>query len=322
MKRLFLLFCLLCLSFSVFSMGNSDDVDYSTWPDKEITIICPWAVGGVADVVNRSLASIVSSSLGVSVLATNEVGAGGNVALSNYVQNSNSSYEFILGCEGPFAISPLLEGSDALLFSYSDYVPVINFYSSIMLLSASKNINVNDLDDLKEYGKNHRITVAVNGVTGAEAFLARALLESLNLEYVLINYNGANLALSAAARGETDLVVSHQSQALSQVESGSVVPIVVFDNKRTDNEPFEDVASVAEYGINAYYPNTCCLMAKKGTDERIIEKIKSEYIKAFEKKEMKELYDSLLIEMDPMLNGKYDEHIESVSNIVRSTLDG
>ncbi len=322
MKRLSFIFISLFVAAScAFSMGGSEESDPALWPQREITVICPWAVGGVADIVNRSLAPLVQEELGVAVLATNEPGAGGNVALSNFAVSENDGYTFILGCEGPFSILPNLEDSDSIPFSYSDFENVVNYYSSIMILTANAKLGLRTIEDIREYGRENRITVAVNGVSGAEAFLIRSVLETMDLDYVLINYNGANLALAACSRGETDLAVSHQSQALSAVESGDLIPILVFDEKRTDNEPFLDVPCLAELGYRTYFPNTACLMAKKGTDPEIIEKLRTAYLKALDTDEIEELYETLLIEKDPMAGSEYDEHIERVVAIVRSTLD-
>ena len=76
------LFFLFMLS-SLTAMPQKESADPSLWPEEEITVICPWAVGGVADIVNRSLAPHLEKELGVPVIASNELGAGGNVALTN-----------------------------------------------------------------------------------------------------------------------------------------------------------------------------------------------------------------------------------------------
>lgn len=310
----------LAVSSTLFSLPQRETYDSSLWPEKEITVICPWAVGGVADIVNRTLAAYVKEELGVTVLAVNELGAGGNVALTNYALSNSCPYEFILGGEGGFAIAPNIEGAEAIVFSYDDYEPVINLYSSIMVLTVSSDLGIRSFDELVSYGKDHRITVAVNGVAGAEAFLVRALFDQVALDYELVNYNGANLALRAAAKGETTVAVSHQSQALGAVEDGSLTPLIVFDDERSDNHPFEAVPSLLELGYHTYYPNTCVLLAAKGCDEQIIEKLQSAYLAAMGKKEIKDLYDSLLIEMDPMVGREYDRHIESVISIVKEAV--
>ena len=39
------------------------------WPSSPITVVCPWAVGGVVDIVNRKLASYGEEVFGQPVVA-------------------------------------------------------------------------------------------------------------------------------------------------------------------------------------------------------------------------------------------------------------
>ena len=57
------LFFLFMLS-SLAAMPQKESADPSLWPEEEVTVICPWAVGGVADIVNRSLAPHLEKELG------------------------------------------------------------------------------------------------------------------------------------------------------------------------------------------------------------------------------------------------------------------
>ncbi len=310
-------FALLTIS-SAFS-GGSNEADISKWPEREITVICPWAVGGVADVVNRTLATYGQEYLGVPVLATNELGAGGNVALTNYLKQGPNTYELIFGNEGCFSVTPNVAGGEAIQFTYDDFVPIINLYSAIFVMTADSTLGINDLDDLKEYGQNNRIKIAVNGVASAEAFLAMALMDNLGLEYDLVSYNGANLALDAAAKGETAFAISHQSQAAGNVEAGVLTPVVMFNEDGVDTELFKDVKGVGEYGFAEFYPNTCCLMTRKGTDPSVVEKIRNAYLEILKKPEVKDLYDELMIEINPMDAEEFKEHIDSVTAIVLSS---
>lgn len=317
MKKVVLLLVLASLLMSnVFAAGQSE-TNLAKWPEKEITVICPWAVGGVADVVNRKLATFGSKYLGVPVLATNELGAGGNVALTNYLKNEPNSYNLIFGGEGGFSIAPNIDGAEAIQFKYSDYEPVINLYSAIFVMTADSKLNIKNLDDLKAYGKGNKLKVAVNGIAGAEAFLVRALFNELEINYDLVSYNGANLALDAAAKGETQFAVSHQSQAKGNVQAGVLTPVVVFNKDGVRNDVY-NVKGVGEYGIKAYYPNTCCLLARKGTDPSVIAKLKTSYEEMLQEPEVIELYKNLMIEANPMGKIEYDKHIQNVIDIVNA----
>lgn len=319
MKKVVLLTLIVgLLTAGISANGQAEEKSVEAWPEGAVTIVCPWAVGGVADMVNRKAAAYGPDYLGVPVLATNELGAGGNVALTNYLKNQPNSNTLIFGGEGAFSIAPHIDGADALHFSYADYEPVINLYSSIFVMTADTKLNITDLDSLKAYGQGKEVKVAVNGTAGSEAFLAKALFKELGIELELVSYNGANLALDAAAKGETAFAISHQSQAKGSVEGGILSPVVMFDETGVDNEVFHNVKGVGEYGYNAYFRNRCLIMARKGTDPRVLSKVKNAYLAILNEPEIVDFYDSLMIEIDPLDSAKIDRHIADVTAIVQN----
>ena len=81
MKRFIMTLALVTIVCSLFAAGKKEAATPEQWPDGAVTVICPWAVGGVADIVNRKMATYGQEMLGQPVLATNELGAGGSVAL-------------------------------------------------------------------------------------------------------------------------------------------------------------------------------------------------------------------------------------------------
>lgn len=318
-KAVVLLLIVLCMLGTLSAAGKAE-TNLDSWPTEAVTVVCPWAVGGVADVVNRKAATYGVEVLGQPILATNELGAGGNVALTNYLKNQPNSYNLIFGGEGAFSIAPNVDGADALQFTYADYEPVINLYSSIFVLTSDAKLNIKDLDALKAYAQGKKLKVAVNGVAGSEAFLAKALAKDLGITLELVSYNGANLALDAASKGETAFAISHQSQARGSVEAGILNPVVVFDEKGVNNEVFKNVKGVGEYGYTAYFRNRCFILARKGTDQKVVDKVRNAYLTILEKPEMREFYKSMMIEVDPMDKAAIDGHIASVAAIVKANI--
>jgi len=320
MKKVFLVLLMFFASFSVIFANGSEEIkeDAQEWPTEPITVICPWAVGGVADLVNRQAAVYGEELLNQPVLATNELGAGGNVALTNYLKNEANTHNLIFGGEGGFSIAPNVDGKEAIMFKYDDFIPVMNMYSAIFVMTADANLNINDIDQLKEYGKSNNCKVAVNGVAGSEAFLAKALFKELGLELTLVSYNGANLALDAVAKGETDFAISHQSQAKGAVEGGLITPVTVFSKDPVSSDLFKDVKPIGAYGIKAYYPNTCFLLIRKGTSNEIVQKVRDAYLTIMQKDEVKELFKKLMIEASDWTPEEMDDHIEKVIQIVNN----
>lgn len=310
------------------------------WPSEPITVVCPWAVGGVVDMVNRKLASYGQEVFGQPVVATNDfvrdeaismsdsflqallpiLGDGGNVAFINYLNTKANDPNFIIGSENAFAIAPNLKNGRALPFSYQDFEPVISLCSAVFVLTASSKLDIADLESLKAYGQEKKLSVAVGGTTSIENFMVRQLMNELGLNLEVIAYNSANLALEALAKEEVHLAVSHQSQAKARVMEGSITPVVLFDEKGSDKGVFAGVKGVGEYGYTAYCKNRSFLLARKGTDPAIIKKMFDGYKTILAQESVKEWYDSMMIEVEPLDAAAINKHLAAVQALVNAHL--
>jgi tripartite-type tricarboxylate transporter receptor subunit TctC len=77
------------------------------WPTRPITMVIPYPPGGLIDLVGRALQPFLQTELGVSVVAENRSGAGGNVG-AEVVARSTPDGHTLLVANPSFAISPKL----------------------------------------------------------------------------------------------------------------------------------------------------------------------------------------------------------------------
>lgn len=311
-----------------------------SWPTQPITVICPWAVGGVVDRVNRALAVYGEDFFNQPIVATNDfirqdaisvsenflqavtplLGDGGNVAFTNYLDTKANDPVFIIGSENAFAVTPILRTDRPVPFNYNDFEPVISLCSAVFVMTANARLNIKDLNSLQAYGKGKTLKVAVGGTSSIEYFMLKQLFEELELKLEVIAYNGANLALEALMKGEVDLAVSHQSQAKQGVETGVITPVVLFDEKGSDKGVYAGVKGVGEYGYTAYCKNRSFLMARKGTNAAVIQKMYEGYKKILAQEEIQQLYKNMMIEIEPLDAIEIRKHISEVQAMVKSHL--
>lgn len=133
----------------------------TNWPTAPVTIITPWAVGGLADQINRAMSEYGKEQYGQPLLADNILGSGGAVALTEYTKEKPNTHKLILGGEGSFAIAPL---TMKVAYKFEDFVPVINIYSSTFVLVTNPRTKVDSIPSLKEYiakGKKSKLRPTV-----------------------------------------------------------------------------------------------------------------------------------------------------------------
>ena len=285
-------------------------------------VTCPWAPSGVAAMVSQ-MAATKSPDHSDSITLVAEAIAGDAATVNTWVLDTEANDpELVFVGEGLLSITSIIDPSK-MQFGEEDLAFVENLYSSIFVLSADADLNINTLDELEAYvAEGNPVSVAVNGATGSEAFLAAALFGSMEAsDLKLVPYQSAAEAAQAVARGETQFAVSHQSQIQENFQQGTVTVVCAFDEKAIENGPFAGVEGVGEQGY-PYFRNRCFIMARAGTDEAAIAELRELYDSILADEEMVTwLQDTMLLEADPMTQEEVDAHLENVRNIVTEYQD-
>lgn len=290
----------------------------TTW-----TVTCPWAPSGVAAMVSQKAASLSTTYSDKIILVADAV-KGDAATVNTWVAGTKANDpELVFAGEGLFSITSILDPAK-MQFTYDDFVFVENLYSSIFVMSADSKLGIANLAELEEYLKGgNEITVAANGATGSEAFLAASLFGAMGYgsQMKLVAYSSAAEAAQAVAKGETNFAVSHQSQILETYQQGGVNIVCAFDNEDLSDGPFAGVEGVGKHGY-PYFRNRCFILARKGTDEKNVAELKELYGKILADKEVDAwLKDTMLLEVDTMSEAQVQEHIQNVQNIVNEYRD-
>ena len=286
-------------------------------------VTCPWAPSGVAAMVSQQAAT-KSTSYSDTITLVAEAIKGDAATVNTWVADTKANdTELVFVGEGLLSITTILDPSK-MQFGYEDFVFVENLYSSIFVLSADAKLSINNIDDLKAYVEaGNEISVAVNGATSSEAFLAAALFGSMGAgdKLKLTPYQSAAEAAQAVARGETQFAVSHQSQILETFQQNGVTVVCAFDENDIANGPFAGVEGVGQHGY-PYFRNRCFVMARAGTDEAKVKELKELYGKILADQEVADwLHDTMLLEVDTMSVEDVEAHVENVKNIVNEYKD-
>ena len=272
-------------------------------------VTCPWAPSGVAAMVSQKAAA-KSTDYSDKITLVAEAIKGDAATVNTWVASTKANdKELVFAGEGLFAITEILDPAK-LQFSYEDFVFVENLYSSVFVLSA-----------YVEAGNT--VSVAVNGATGSEAFLAAALFGSMGAgdQLKLTPYQSAAEAAQAVAKGETNFAVSHQSQILETFQQGGVTVVCAFDEDAIQSGPFAGVEGVGAAGY-PYFRNRCFILARKGTDAAKVAELKSLYDSILADKEVADwLNDTMLLEVDTMTEADVQAHIDNVKSIVNEYKD-
>lgn len=287
------------------------------------TVTCPWAPSGVAAMVSQKAASMSTNHSDKIILVADAI-KGDAATVNTWVTNTKANdTELVFAGEGLFSITPILDPAK-LQFTYDDFVFVENLYSSVFVMSADSSLNIKNMSDLETYVAGvDEISVAANGATSSEAFLAAALFGSMGYgdKIKITPYSSAAEAAQAVARGETSFAVSHQSQILETYQQGGVTIVCAFDGEDITDGEFAGVEGVGKYGY-PYFRNRCFVLARSGTKADTVSELKKLYDDILADDEMASwLRDTMMLEVDTMSEQDVQDHIQNVQNIVNEYYD-
>ncbi len=94
--------------FAVFALIAFNLQAQTTYPNKPIRLVVPFAPGGSSSIVARSIAAEMEKGLGQPIVIDNKPGGGGNVAMLEVAKSDPDGYTLIIGHVGSLAMNPYM----------------------------------------------------------------------------------------------------------------------------------------------------------------------------------------------------------------------
>lgn len=245
------------------------------YPSKPVTLVMPYAVGGGADLMARSLADSLRKTLGQPVTVVNVVGAGSIVGSRQVAQAQPDGYTLLMNHIGLSTAPALFKN---LGFDPVKGLAPIGLFSEIpMLLVGGKHLPVNNARDLADYVRKNgdKVTVASSGQGSGTHLCAMLFEKAVGAKVTMVQYKGSAPAYQDIITGRVDMMCDSTGGSVAQVKGGLVKPFVVTGNKRLSSLP--DVPTPAEAGLKDLSAMTVwyALWAPAGTPTPILDKLSS-----------------------------------------------
>lgn len=265
-QRLLLALLSFLLPFSVANAATS-------WPERPVTIIVPFAAGGATDIVARLIGHKLSEVWGQSVVVENRAGAGGNIGTGAVARAKADGYTLLLASGANLTINPHLY--ESLPFDAdNDFVAVTNVASGPMVVAASQNVKAETLADLIEDARANpgSYTIGSAGV-GSQGHLAGENFQhAAGVQFIHVPYRGESAAFGDLMAGQIDLVVGNIGPALGALGSGRMRILAVTSTEETSlmqGVPTASAQGLSEFSNYGWFG----FAAPAGTDDAIVEKI-------------------------------------------------
>ena len=220
------------------------------FPERPVTLVVPFAPGGIADLTARAVAEQMARTLGQAVVVENKPSAGSIVA-SQAVASARPDGHTLLLMSNGHAVSVSLFRKlpyDPL----KDFTPISligSFDLGLFVPAGSRFATLKDLlaHAKAQPGKLNIGTIAV----GSTQHLAAKLFETVaGIEALVVPYKGSPAVLTALRAGEIDLAFEITGPMVPHVSAGAVRALAVSGERR--NPALPEVPTVQQAGIAGY----------------------------------------------------------------------
>ena len=257
------------------------------WPIRSVTFIIPYAAGGYTDLVGRLAARYVERALGKPVIVDNRAGAGGIVGTQAVANAAPDGYVLCVCSVGAVSIAPFAQkvGYDPI----EDLAPIGIVSSIPQAVIVRNDLPVKTMTDFASYAKANpgKLNYSSSGAGGLTHYAVELFEARTGTQAVHIPFKGGAPSTAAVVSGDVDFAFANMTDALPQIQSGTVRGLAVTSLDRSPY--FPDLPSINETVIPNFIVETWNgIIAPPKTSEAIINKLSAVLIKMADDPEVKE----------------------------------
>lgn len=284
-----------------------------TFPSRTVTIVVPFAAGGITDQIVRAIAPKLQAGLGQSVIVDNRPGGGGQIAAQAVRQAEADGHTVFVAATEMFAINPGLYRK----FSYDplkDFKPVTALFSSPLVLVVPTASPANSMSDLVALSKSKSggLNFASQGIGSIGHLLGEQFRGKTGGNLNHVAYKGSAPALQDLTGGQVDMMFDPIITTSPLVSGGKLKALAIAAPKRAASLP--EVRTLAELGIPGVDASVWFGMAvKAGTPDAAVARLNEEVVKALKSPDVVKRFGEQGLEPMPMAPQQFGAFLQDES---------
>lgn len=246
------------------------------YPKQAVTIVVPYAPGGVTDLYGRAIADYLGRLWKVPVIVKNE-GGGGTVIGTQTVARAEPDGQTVLLTSYAYTSNPILR--DDVGYAKDAFVPVMLLGNSRSMLVVSGRGDLHTLDDVVAKAKKSpgNLRLASSGMASSPHISAELWARAMGVEITHVPYRGTAPAMNDVLAGEVDGIFDGPS-SMPNVKAGRLRAIAIANDKRHPGAP--EVPTFRELGVDLVFGSWFGFLVPKGTPKDVVDKLNADLRKA------------------------------------------
>jgi tripartite-type tricarboxylate transporter receptor subunit TctC len=240
-------------------IARAQNADY---PSRPISLIVPWGPGGGADQMGRAVAKVLQDTLAsASVPVINVPGADGNNGMVKLMNADADGYTM-----GQLTSDTFYDNisNKEHAWKLNDLLPLALMNRQPFTLFVAKGSPYNKWTDLERTARQSQLKIAIDSFGSEQELIVRLLLRK-GLKLTAIPFANPGERYAAVLGNQVDVMCDPDGNVKRYIESGQMLPLLVFDSRRVSQLPA--VPASSEFGYNVSVGLWRSIVVKAGTDK-------------------------------------------------------
>lgn len=270
----------------------------SDYPNRPITIIVNITPGSGTDLIARTVADGLKTTLKQTIVVENRPGAGGSIG-ANVVANSEPDGYRLLVTSSAIASLPAVQPS-LPYDTEKDLTPIIPLADLPAVIWISPTKGVRSVTELIEKARKApgEVMFGSSGVASASHLEVERMRAAANIKMTHVPYRGAPEAIADTAAGRVDFVIAPFASGRAFMDNKQLIAIATTAKKRSPL--FPDVPTITESGLKMRMGAWVGLFGPKNLPADLVQKIHAATVAALAMPEAKDRFAKLGADVMPL----------------------
>jgi tripartite-type tricarboxylate transporter receptor subunit TctC len=260
---------------------------HAAWPERQVTVVVPFAAGGITDILARITAERLQTAFKQPFIVENQVGAAGVIAAERVVKSTPDGYTLFFTPIFQITMAPF---TNTVSFDpLKDFKPIAAVGATPFAITVSGAFPANTLAEFIAHVKAQpgKVPFASAGSGSLTHVSSAVFLKSAGLDMIHVTYRGMGPAFNDLLAGHVSMLSASPVEIKPFLESKRVKPLAVTSAQRSSQLP--GVPTIAETVKGAPPVVTYNgLLAPGRTPQAVIDAISKELIAAEKSPEFRE----------------------------------
>ena len=278
--------CALALAAAGYAAAEPAAAQGSQYPNKNITLVLPFAAGSGTDSTTRIISKELGTALGTGIVIDNKPGANGSIAASYVARSAPDGYTLFVTTNTSHSANPYLL-KNMTYDPIKDFTPIARTGDLPFMLVINPEIPANSVSELvalakKEPGKYSYASGSSSAIVSGATFATLAGLDLLH-----VPYKSSPPALTDLIAGRVSMMFVDVPTGLPHVNGKALKALAVTTIRRSallPDLPTMDEAGVKGFDITSWQG----YLGPANTPKDIVERLNAEIRKVIERPDIKQ----------------------------------